>query len=111
MKEADVTKQIRDVLNACHVWHWKNWSGPMTYPKGIADILGCYNGRMIAIEVKEPGWKPPEPGTKKYRHFKEQEVFLCQVNQAGGIGFFASSVETVIEKLGLKVKLFPLFKK
>lgn len=111
LSEGEITKQIRSVLNSCRIWHWKHWSGPMTYPKGISDILGCYQGRMIAIELKHEGWKPPEPGTKAYKHFKEQEDFIFQVNQAGGIGFFAQSVEEVVERLGLEVKLYPLFKR
>ena len=110
MKEKDVTKQIRDVLKACKVWHFKHFSTLGSMP-GVSDIIGCYQGRMIAIEVKTPGWKQPLPGTKAYKHFKEQEGFLFHVNQNGGIGFFASSVETVVEKLGLQVKLFPLFKR
>ncbi len=78
----------------------------MSQPKGVSDILGCYQGRMLAIEVKPPSWKPPLPTTKAYKHFKEQEDFIFQVNQAGGIGFFAQSAEEVVEKLGLNVKLY-----
>lgn len=99
--EADVTHQIRQVLKLCNVWHWKNWSGPMTYPKGIADILGIYNGRMLAIEVKKPGGKVSP----------HQRSFLKRVNEEGGIGFVAYSVDDVVSQLGLGVKLNPLFNK
>ena len=109
LSEADVTKQIRGVLNASRVWHWKNWSGPMTYPKGIADILGIFNGKFLAIEIKAESWSPPKVGTKQYKHFKEQEDFLFHVQANGGIGFFAQSVEDVVEKLELNVRLMPLF--
>ena len=78
-------------------------------PKGIADILGIYQGRFLAIEVKAPKWSPPKPGTKQYKHFKDQEDFLFQVRENGGIGFFAQDVEIVVEKLGLEVRLMPLF--
>lgn len=111
MNEADVTRQIRDVLKRCSVFHWKNWAGPMTYPKGIADILGIYRGKFLAIEVKAPNWNPPQPGTKQYKHFKEQDDFLCQVRTNGGIGFFAQNVDTVVDELGLNVRLMPLFKR
>ncbi len=109
MNEAGLTNQVRDILRACQIWHWKNWSGPMTYPKGISDILGIHEGKFLAIELKIPGWKPPAPGMKAYKHFKEQEDFIFHVNENGGIGFFAQSAEEVIEKLELKVRLFPLF--
>ena len=97
--EADVTRQIRDVLKACRIFHWKNWSGPMTYPKGISDILGVYDGRMLAIEIKKPGGRPSP----------EQVRFIDRINREGGIGFIAYSVEDVIKTLGLQVRLTPLF--
>lgn len=97
--EKEVTAQIRQVLKICRIWHWKNWSGPMTYPKGISDILGVYKGRMLAIEVKRPGG----------RVSPEQIKFIKQVNEEGGIGFVAYSVDEVVERLGLRVKLAPLF--
>ena len=39
--EAELTSAIRSLLKTVGVFAWKNWSGPMTHPKGIADILGC----------------------------------------------------------------------
>ena len=111
LNEADTTKQIRGVLNAAQVFHWKNWSGPMTSPKGISDILGIHQGRMLAIEIKHEGWKPPGPKSKAYKHFKAQEDFIFQVNQAGGIGFFAQSAEEVVERLDLKGVIMPLWGK
>jgi len=99
--EQDITRQIRQVLKLCRVWHWKNWSGPMTYPKGISDILGVYQGRMLCIEVKKPGG----------RVSPEQRAFLDRVNDEGGIGFVAYSVDDVVERLELGVKLQPLFAK
>ena len=99
LTESQITKQIRDLLNACQIFHWKNWSGPMTYPKGIADILGIYKGQFLAIEVKRPGYKPTV----------DQQAFLDRVNEAGGIGFVAWFPEDVVKRLGLEVELMPLF--
>jgi len=110
LKEKDVTKQIRGVLRTLGIFHWKNWSGPMTYPKGIADILGIYKGKFLAIEVKREGWEPPEPtNLQAYKHFKEQQDFLISIRDNGGYAFFAQSVEDVIERLGLQDKVTPLF--
>lgn len=99
LTEQQITQQIRQVLKLCRVWHWKNWSGPMTFPKGISDILGCYQGKMLCIEVKKPGG----------RVSPDQEKFIARVNEEGGIAFVAWSVDDVVEKLGLQVKLTPLF--
>lgn len=54
--------------------------------RGVSDILGVLpNGRALAIEVKRPGGKPTEA----------QQLFLHEVNRAGGLAFTASSVDEV----------------
>ena len=82
MKESDITKQIMDTLKACGVWCWKHWSGPMSN-EGIADILGIYKGKFLAIEVKGPRGKVSDA----------QSRFLRNVSEQGGIAFVAWSVE------------------
>jgi len=88
--------------------------------RGISDITGALRGKYIAIEVKKPSemkffdksledlqkafneaeLSGKSPSTlKKYVHAIEQREFLDKVVKAGGIGFFASSVEEVKEKL------------
>jgi hypothetical protein len=57
--------------------------------RGVADILGIWKGRPLAIEVKRPGGKITE----------DQARFLAQFNAAGGIGFVARSVDDVIRML------------
>jgi hypothetical protein len=89
--EGLVTKAIRDTLRACNIWHYKAWGGPMS-AKGIPDIVGCYNGRFFAIEVKAPKGSPSP----------DQSTFLDLIKKAGGIAFVAKSVEDVIEGLGLQ---------
>jgi hypothetical protein len=125
LSESEVTKQIRGVLNACRLWHWKAWQGPMSQPKGVSDILGVKRvlvsdlvaagveevGVIMAIEVKKEGWSPPDPGTKAYAHFCRQREFLDTIKLNGGIGFFAQSAEEVVERLGLKAKMYPLWER
>jgi penicillin-binding protein-related factor A (putative recombinase) len=56
--------------------------------KGIVDIHGCYQGRYFAIEVKAED--------KDFRDVtKLQRYDLRCVNDAGGFGFFANSLEYV----------------
>ncbi len=59
------------------------------YRKGVSDILGIFNGKFLAIEVK----------SKKGRASLEQISFLSDVNKAGGLGFIAKSIEDVEQKL------------
>ena len=61
--------------------------------KGVADILGIWNSKPLAIESKIRPRKPT----------KEQEQFLKEWNEAGGIGFVAYSLSDVIEMLGSQV--------
>lgn len=99
LTEADVTRQIRDVLRACRIFHWKQWQGPMSQPKGVADILGVFDGKLLAIEIKKPGGRPSP----------DQVKFVDRINSEGGVAFVAYSVEDVIEQLNLQCRLTPLF--
>jgi penicillin-binding protein-related factor A (putative recombinase) len=57
--------------------------------KGTADILGCYKGRIIAIEVKS------KRGTLSI----EQRQFLERISSMGGLGIIARSIEDVQKAL------------
>ena len=97
--EHALTLGIRHLLNVHSIWHFKHWSGgrekgPRSIP-GVADIIGCHNGRMFAIEIK----------TQAGRLTPYQQRFLDRVNAAGGIGFVARSIEDVVEGLGLKARM------
>lgn len=109
--ETEITKNIRKLLKGLGIFHWKQWQGPMSQPKGVSDILGitkdkwdycCEHcgktntliipGKSLAIEVKRDGEDPTE----------NQQIFLDNVSRAGGIAFVARSVDDVIEALGLR---------
>lgn len=53
--------------------------------KGVADILGIFSNRFLAIEVK----------SKEGRLSDDQEAFLNMVSKQGGISFVARSVDDV----------------
>jgi len=89
LKEADITKQVRDYLHYKKVFHWKQWQGPMSQPRGVSDIIGCINGKFFAIEIKIPGGKLTDNQTK----------FLEEVRSAGGIAFMADCLEDVRKEL------------
>lgn len=50
---------------------------------GTPDIIGCYRGRFLALEVKQPGNKPRPIQAKRIREWKE----------AGGAVFVVHSLE------------------
>jgi len=92
MTEAELTKSIRNLLNILGIWHFKHWSGPMTHPKGISDLIGIWEGKPLYIEVK----------TAKGRVSDHQAVFIDTVKQHGGIAFIARSVEDVMDALNIR---------
>jgi len=89
LSEKVITKQIIGWLKWNGFFVWKQWQGPMSRP-GVSDILGVLpGGRFLAIEVK----------TRRGRLTKRQEGFLSAVNQKGGLGFVARSLDDVVEVL------------
>ena len=88
--EHALTLGIRQLLNMHRIWHFKHWGGPMG-EKGISDIIGCHNGRFLAIDIK----------TERGRVTPHQQRFIDRVNAAGGIGFVARSIEDVTYHLGI----------
>ena len=89
--EGQLTASVKQLLRSIGIFHFKHWGGPMGYP-GVADIIGCYKGKMIAIELKSP----------KGKATPEQERFIQNVKDAGGIAFVAKTLDEVIEGLGLQ---------
>jgi penicillin-binding protein-related factor A (putative recombinase) len=57
---------------------------------GVADILGIFNGKPLAIEVKIPKGKGPT---------EDQVRFLNNIVKQGGISFVARSIEDIDQYL------------
>lgn len=118
--EAVILTQILAYLKMRQIRHWRNVvqgtlrmlgpnravMTPSTRP-GASDIEGHLpSGRYFAIEVKRPGWKPPkEPaslrGNEKWAHYCRQRQWIIDTIKHGGIGIFATSLDEVIQALGL----------
>jgi len=88
--EAEITKAIRGVLKTLGVVHFKQHQGLGSTP-GIPDILGIWNGRFLAIEVKTNAGKLTE----------KQSDWIDKINRAGGLAFVARSIDDVIDNLGI----------
>lgn len=95
VKESDITRSIINWLRTQpYSFGIKHYSGGMFGTKGVADIIWCWRGRYLAIEVKT-GKRNPTP---------DQEKFLAQVKGARGIALVARSLDDVIVRLDKRQK-------
>jgi hypothetical protein len=86
MREKNIENKIKTYLKSigayCVKYHGNKFS-----QVGVADLLVCYKGRFLAIEIKnEIGKTSPL-----------QDANILMVKKAGGISFVARSVEEVKE--------------
>lgn len=105
-----MTKSETDILQECRLAAseygaimWRNNTGmlkddngrPIRYGLcvGSSDLIGIFNGRFVAAEVKKPGWKPS--GAAQLKHWQEQLNFIDVVNKAGGIAGVVHSADDV----------------
>jgi Holliday junction resolvase len=82
MLEAALTKKILKYLRGKGGFWMKTHGGPMQV-QGIPDIIGCYLGRFLALEVKRPG----KDATPLQAHTIERII------RSGGISGVIHSVE------------------
>lgn len=103
ISEANVQRAILHYLQMCPAVAraWRNNAGKIKTnddrlvslsPAGTSDIIGFLtDGRFLAVEVKAGSNTPTAL----------QQEFIDSVNEAGGLGFVAWSVDDCIEVLGL----------
>lgn len=84
MREKIIENKIKTYLKSKGAYYFKHHGGQFSQV-GVPDIIACYKGRFIAIEVKnETGKTSPL-----------QDINLKMINDAGGIAIVARSVEEV----------------
>ena len=66
-----------------------NYGGSASGAKGTPDLLVCYKGRFIGIEVKRPD--------SNYTLTTAQQIRLMQIARAGGIGLGVESLQDVVD--------------
>ena len=86
MLERNIVAAIKRYLASLgsDVFFWKEHGGPYS-TAGIPDIICCYKGRFLGLEVKLSGGKLTEL----------QKRALNKINRAGGIGRRVESVDDV----------------
>lgn len=89
-------EKIKTYLKSEGAYVEKIWGGGFQ-SAGIPDLIACYNGRFLGIEVKVGRNKPSPIQTAK----------LNAITEAGGIGICVWSLDDVkiaLEKLGVDKK-------
>lgn len=78
-KEKNFENRIRAFFKTLpNEWHFKHWGGG--YAKaGIPDLIGCINGKFVAIEVKASDGKPSPLQIRT----------INKINNAGGYAIVA----------------------
>jgi Holliday junction resolvase len=86
--EKAIVEAIKRLLKKRGAWVVKfhgGGQGPYKTRVGVPDLLCCYRGRFLAIEVKQPGKKPSPI----------QEHEIGKILDAGGIAIVADGVPDV----------------
>jgi len=89
MLEKEIVAQIMRYLKTVpHCFAWKEHGGPHG-TAGLPDVICCYHGLFVGLEVKTPSGKLT----------KLQETTLQRIQAAKGCAFKVTSVEEVKEVL------------
>ena len=96
MLERDVVAAIKKYLASLgsDVFFWKEHGGPYG-TSGVPDIICCYKGHFLGLEVKLPGGRLTEL----------QKRAIDKINRAGGIACLVESVDdvrTVIARIDME---------
>jgi len=84
--ESRVKKSVKEYLNKLGVWHFSPPSNGFGR-SGIPDLVCCYEGRFIGIEVKAPG--------KRNNTTTMQEREIGAINAAGGTALVVDDVAQI----------------
>ncbi len=83
--ENAIRAQIVDYLRTNGARPIKYHGGPMS-EAGIPDLLVCYRGRFVYMEIKKPGEYPTKLQANRMR----------QLDQAGAVGAFVTCLSDAI---------------
>lgn len=87
MTEASLTARIREYLNSLDDSFFYKAKGDPRQRKGLPDLIGCYHGLFVGLEVKMPRNKR---GLTKY-----QQETLLKIKRAGGKAYVVRSLADV----------------
>lgn len=87
--ETRLVNKIRDAMKERYGPAWKGMKihGSAMQETGLPDIIGCLDGRFLALEVKMPGEQPSDI----------QAFRLAEFSRAGATAAVVYSVEQALE--------------
>lgn len=88
MNEGTLTRKMKQYLQSQGAYTENIWGGGYQ-ASGIPDLIACYKGVFLGLEVKLDYNKPSEI----------QKVKIKMINDAGGIGRVVYSIDEVKEVL------------
>lgn len=86
--ESKVKAKVRAWLQERSIWYCQP-IGSAFGPSGVPDIIACWKGRALGIEVKAPG--------KRSNTTTMQERQLAQITASGGIAIVVDDVSQLDE--------------
>jgi len=96
--ESVIQRHIIQFLEGIDKAYALNVGGGASTAKGTSDLIVCYRGQFLALEVKRPD------GT--YGLTKPQAMRLAAVRKAEGVGTVVTSIADVVDLLrGLDTRL------
>ena len=94
--ESKLVDKILRKLRKRRKSYWVKLHGGMFQTVGLPDIVGCYKGKFVAIEVKVPG--------KENTLTKRQRLILKRIADAGGRAGMATNEKEALLICQGKVK-------
>jgi hypothetical protein len=86
--EAKVKDKVCKYLDSRGVWYFRPYMAG--YGKsGVPDLVCCFRGRFVSIEVKREG-KEPTP---------RQDLRMKEIRASGGIAIWGDSTDCIISQL------------
>jgi Holliday junction resolvase len=79
-----ILKRLRKLKRS----YWAKLHGGLFQTVGLPDIIGCYRGKFIAIEVKCPG--------KEHTLTERQKLILKRLSKAGARTGMATNIKEAL---------------
>jgi len=87
MREKPIENKIKEYLFSKGIYHFKVHGDEYVKP-GIPDLVCCWNGKFLGIEVKRTGAKNEQS--------EAQKVHQRNIERSGGIYLLTDDLETVV---------------
>lgn len=89
--ESDLQSRIIGYLRGRGDCYVVNFGGSASSAKGTPDLLVCFQGRFLGLEIKQD--------ISKYDITKTQRIRMRQIRKAGGVAKVVTSLQDVIDLL------------